>query len=119
MTQRKTRVYVAGPLSKPDPVQNTHNAITFGQLLLERGYCPFVPHTTLAWHLVCPNDYEVWMEWDFEWLKTCDALLRLHGESPGADREVALANSLGIPVFHQMSELERELLPVIEVSEAA
>jgi len=31
--------------------------------------------------------------------------MRLPGESPGADREVALAAELGIPVFYSVEEL--------------
>ena len=114
MKTRRTRIYVAGPYSKPDPTHNVHVAVTLGQLLLDRGYVPFVPHVTHLWQLISPNDYETWMDWDFEWLRTCDAVLRLAGDSPGADREVALANSLGIPVFHKVGDLTSTIPTEIE-----
>ena len=43
--------------------------------------------------------YERWLEYDMEWLTACDALVRLPGESKGADREVARAKELGIEVY--------------------
>lgn len=38
-------------------------------------------------------------------LERCDAVLRLPGESPGADREVHYAISLGKPVYYGLEEL--------------
>jgi hypothetical protein len=35
----------------------------------------------------------------------CDCLLRLAGESEGADREVAFAKQRGIPVFYSITEV--------------
>lgn len=102
---RKARIYVAGPYSKGDPCVNTHIAIQAGQSLLDYGFVPFVPHVSHFWHTMIPNPYEVWMEWDAEWIKVCDGLVRLPGESAGADREVVLANSLGIPVFLSIQEV--------------
>jgi hypothetical protein len=39
------------------------------------------------------------------WVSVADAVLRLPGTSPGADREVALALSLGIPVYYDIEEM--------------
>ena len=38
-------------------------------------------------------------------LQHCDAVLRLPGESKGADQDVAIANSRGIPVYHALAEV--------------
>ena len=38
-------------------------------------------------------------------LQHCDAVLRLPGESKGADQDVAIANSRGIPVYHALEEV--------------
>jgi hypothetical protein len=43
------------------------------------------------------------MRMDFDWLRACDVLLRLPGESSGADREAALAREFGIAVFEGFS----------------
>jgi hypothetical protein len=38
-------------------------------------------------------------------LQHCDAVLRLPGDSKGADQDVAIANSRGIPVYHALEEV--------------
>jgi hypothetical protein len=38
-------------------------------------------------------------------LMHCDAVLRLPGESKGADQDVAIANQRGIPVYHSLEEV--------------
>jgi hypothetical protein len=98
-------VYVAGPITKGDQFLNVRNGILVGEALRALGFCPFVPHLSALWQMVWPVDYEGWMTLDFAWIERCDALLRMPGESPGADREVAHAKSLGIPVFHSDAEL--------------
>lgn len=38
-------------------------------------------------------------------LTHCDAVLRLPGESTGADRDVALATERGLPVYHRVEDI--------------
>ena len=38
-------------------------------------------------------------------LQHCDAVLRLPGESTGADRDVAIAAERGIPVYHRLEDV--------------
>ena len=38
-------------------------------------------------------------------LQRCDAVLRLPGESRGADQDVAIARSLGLPVWFEVAEV--------------
>jgi hypothetical protein len=38
-------------------------------------------------------------------LVRCDAVLRLEGESVGADRDVAIAVERGLPVYHSLDEI--------------
>jgi hypothetical protein len=38
-------------------------------------------------------------------LQHCDAVLRLPGESKGADQDVAIARERGLPVYHSIEEL--------------
>lgn len=38
-------------------------------------------------------------------LQHCDAVLRLPGASRGADQDVAIAQSRGIPVYHSLDEI--------------
>ena len=100
-------VYVAGPITIPDPLENTHYAIKAATALLDSGLvAPYVPHLTCFWHVVTPRPYETWLAYDLEILARCDALLRLPGESAGADREVAFAVEQGIPVLWSVDEVE-------------
>jgi hypothetical protein len=103
----RPRVYVSGPYSLPDGDQlaHTERAIGIGQMLLEAGFAPMVPHCTHWWHAYYPNDYNTWLELDLAWVEATDAVLRLSGDSRGADKEVALAKRLGIPVFYKIQEL--------------
>lgn len=105
----KPKVYIAGPYTAPTPEEveaKVHNAIDTGSALVAEGFIPFVPHLYHFWHARQEHHYEVWMELDFAWLPACDALLRLPGTSPGADREVKLAVDLKIPVFHSITDLK-------------
>jgi hypothetical protein len=40
-------------------------------------------------------------------LQHCDAVLRLPGESTGADQDVATATQLGLPVYYSVDEIPR------------
>lgn len=73
------------------------------------GAHPFVPLLNHFWEISHPQPYEVWMRWCLSWVRRCDAVYRLPGESPGADREVALAEELGLPIFNTLDGLEEWL----------
>jgi len=45
-------------------------------------------------------------------LEHCDAVLRLPGESAGADQDVAIAESRGLPVYHDVADIPRAAEPV-------
>lgn len=93
-------VYIAGPITIPDPVENTHEAVLIADGLYTSGVCvPVVPHLTLTWHLIKPHKPAFWYQYDTFLLRKCDGLLRLPGVSVGADLEIATANRWEIPVF--------------------
>ncbi len=108
----RIRVYVAGPISKGDVVENVRRGIEAGLALLKAGYAPFIPHLS---HLANPSalvgtlDYEAWLSLDFSWVAACHAVLRLSGFSEGADREVAFATANRIPVYTSIPELVADL----------
>ncbi len=92
------------------------------------GLAPLVPHFTCYYASDTPEinphgmTHEQWLNVDFAWVEVSDALLRLPGESKGADAEVACATARGIPVHKTMADVmnwkarrERE----IEVAERA
>lgn len=98
-------VYVASPLTVGDPFRNLARAMDAGDVLSDRGYVPLIPHLSAYRHVRRPRPYEDWMWEDFALLARCDALWRLSGTSPGADREVLEAQRLGIPVVFSVQAL--------------
>ncbi len=99
------RVFISAPYSIGDQVLNVRNAILAGEELLSKGYDPYIPHLTHFWHLLCPHEPQVWYDLDNAFLPLCDCLLRLPGESVGADNEVKLAEELGLPVYYSVENV--------------
>jgi hypothetical protein len=99
------RIYVAGPYTSGDVAINVRKAYEAANRLADLGFAPFVPHATHFWHMLFPRLYEFWLNLDNEFLPCCAAVLRLPGSSTGADKEVELAQRLGIPVFAEIEEL--------------
>ena len=100
------RVYIAGPYTKGDVAINVRNAMMVADRVLERGHFPLIPHLTHFWHLVSPKEYDFWLKYDASFIKYwADAMLRLSGESAGADAEVSIAEQLGKPVYYHVEDL--------------
>lgn len=95
------RLYIAGPITIGDRQANITAAVEAAEVAVGRGWTPFIPHLNCLWDDLSPvrHDYEFWMQQDLRWLRQCNALLRLPGESRGADREVRECESLGRPVY--------------------
>lgn len=103
----RPRIYVSGPLtSSGNPEQNRDEAYAIGRKLIELGFAPLVPHYT--WDMDFQHqfpDLRTWLEVDLPWLVQADAVLRLPGDSRGADGEVLFARDHGIPVFATIQAL--------------
>ena len=115
----RTRVYVAGPISQGNPQMNCQKAINIGFALMDAGYAPYVPHYSYFVDqdsTIGKGRYEQWIALDFSWISTCHALLRLPGTSAGANREVAFAESIRVPVFYNFADLVRELRTEVSVA---
>lgn len=102
----KPRIYIAGPYTVGDVGVNVRKAIEVADRLRFLGGVPHVPHLNHLWHLAFPHDYEYWMALDMDWLAVCDWIVRIPGESPGADREEVFAKARGIPVLTEEKAVE-------------
>lgn len=102
----RTTCYISGPLtSSGKPEENLAAAVEAHKELTRLGYSSLCPH--LTWHIDPHGEtpHEVWMEIDTPWVLASDCLLRLPGESRGADHEVQVAKEAGIPVFDTLDDL--------------
>jgi nucleoside 2-deoxyribosyltransferase len=93
-------VYLAGPYTS-NPLANTRAAVAAAERIEAFGVAVVIPHLSLLWDLLAPAPVERWYERDLHVLARCDALVRLPGDSVGADAEVAFALGRGIAVFDE------------------
>lgn len=109
------KVYVAGAMSGDNILtilNNISDGIHKGAELLELGYAPFVPHTDALFKFVKGKDYNVPMEYYYdytlEYLKVADAVLVCdnYKQSKGTLKEIEIANRAGIPVFYSIKSLD-------------
>ncbi len=100
----KPLVYIAGPYTNPDPVENIHRAVVVADSILDVCW-PVVPHLTGTWHMISPKPYDFWLAIDLELMKRCDAVYRYPGASSGADAEVIAAVNAGLPVVYTEKDL--------------
>jgi hypothetical protein len=99
-------IYVAGPVGpREGREKRVADAIAAADAIWRDGLWPYLPHLAHFWNELYEHDYEQWMALDFAWLDICDALFRIPGVSPGADREVARAHAAGKPVFTDLGAL--------------
>ena len=112
-------VYVAGPISRGDLRAIVRRACEAGLLLVRSGVPALVPHLTCfmgqtydgpgAVPEVLPRGTRIedWYGMSLAEVRRCDALLRLPGESTGADLEEAEMRRLGRPVFTGVDDVIR------------
>lgn len=108
--------YLSGTGGDPERIAANRRALEAAALpLWERGHLAVVGEW-LALPLIeaaggrAPGD-AVWQELQYpvahRLLERCDAVLRLPGESRGADADVARARSRGLPVFDSIEAIPR------------
>ena len=103
---RLPRVYIAGPISKGDLWRNVEKGIRVYNRLLDAGYEAYLPHFNVYADRLKRRSWADWMKIDAGWLKLCDVVWRIEGDSVGADCECKAAGKLGMPVVRTMGELK-------------
>lgn len=104
-------VYIASPYTDGDPVVNVRRSLLAANELVSYGYAPYCPLLSHFWHFLTPHPYTFWTTLDLEWVKRCDAVLRLPGFSAGADAELKLAVEIGKPIFFSIEALVQNMPP--------
>jgi len=106
----KPLIYIAGPMTA-DPYGCVREAIAVGLAFSEEGCVPYLPQLSALHDMISPRSYEDWLGHDLAMIDHCNGLVRLPGDSPGADREVAHAHKRGLGILHfseQMMALARD-----------
>jgi len=104
------KVYVAGKLNA-DAVGylfNCHKMLETAELLREAGYSVFVPCLDLIMGIKFGwENYEEYFNNSQPWLQAADAVFLVPGweTSTGTAKEIATAQSCGIPVFDRLDEM--------------
>lgn len=102
-----TTVYIASAYSLGDPVENVNAQIRAANELRKAGFNPFLPLLQHYEQVQFPREYQYWMDVSIDWMKKCDCVFRLPGESNGADVETLHANLMNMPVFYELENLVR------------
>lgn len=108
--------YLSGTGGDPDRIAANRRALEAAALpLWDRGHLAVIGEW-FALPIIeaaggrAPGD-AVWQKLQYpvahRLLERCDAVLRLSGESKGADADVARARALGLPVFTSIDEIPR------------
>ena len=100
--------YVAGPYTIGDPEKNTYAAIEVGDQIIREFWpdlMPIVPHLSHWWNSSVKYDYGFWIAYTMEQARRCDIMLRIPGESKGADGEVMECCRAGKPVVYSLFDL--------------
>ena len=100
-------VYIAGPIRLGDPAKNVRNAMDVADVLISQGHSPYLPHLTHFWDIANPRPLDDWLTLDKAWLRRCDCVLRIPGESEGADAEVAYAQGRGMTVYWNIQDIPK------------
>jgi len=102
----KPLIYIAGPISRGCQFTNVRKGCEVWHELWKLGIDAYCPHWSAQQQVHTTLGHAEWMAYDTQViLPRCDALLRMPGESSGADIEVEWMKEHGKPVFYEISKL--------------
>lgn len=116
----RRRIYISGPMTgdgTPEAMaKNVAEGIRVAKVLMRAGFAVLCPHLTgtMPGHL--DFTHREWIENDLPWVCVADAVLRLPGESRGADAEVDCAMDCDVLVFTDIDELLDHFRPDLEAN---
>ena len=101
----RPRCYLSCPITKGIRTENFARACNTQAALMDKGFAVLNPALSMLHPDAWTIPHAVWIENDLPWVSVCDVVLRLPGESAGADEETRFAESQGIPVFTRWHDL--------------
>ncbi len=92
-------IYISGPITNGNRNLSFYQAAEAQLRLMKTGdYACYNPMLSMAMFANNELSWEEWLECDESWIRVSDLVLRLPGESKGADREVTYAKTIGVSV---------------------
>lgn len=93
-------VYISGPITKGNKTTNFSQACYAQELLMQSGLFSVVnPMLTMLLPQESNITWDCWLATDLDIIKRVDLVVRLPGESRGADCECEYAREIGVPVI--------------------
>ncbi len=119
MTTKRMMILIAGPYRSgtgDDPAKMAENLQRLEQAswpIFKAGHIPMIGEWVALpiWHTAGGKNVgddlynEILHPTAGRLIERCDAVLRLSGESTGADNDVRLARERGIPVYHDVRDI--------------
>lgn len=102
----KKVIYISSPYSIGDVWDNVRVQIEAAHRIMDMGHAPIAPLMSHFLHLHRERPYEDWLGVDMALIEKVDIVLRLPGESKGADMEVEKALRSCIAVAFGWDKLE-------------
>lgn len=109
------KVFISGAMSSDNIFticNNIHEGIKLGNILIDKGYSPYIPHLDIFIKIQCGVNLNIsiqkYYDYVMEWLKVCDYILVCpnYKNSVGVAQELEKAKELNIPIFYDINELE-------------
>ncbi len=113
---KKIKVYIASPYTLGWQPDNVRRQLEAKHILLDYGFIPFAPLENHFSEIHRHRDDNEWFEWDLEWLKVCDVLIRIKPiiegqelKSTGSDieQQTAIDENILVYTFNSLKELEK------------
>lgn len=109
---RPLKVYIAGPITRGDIRANVQAATDAFFSILAAGHAPLCPHWSVYANCDGVPDanprgltHKSWVDICLPWVEAADVVVRLAGESAGADIECNYARVNGVPVCYGLDSL--------------
>lgn len=111
------RIYVAGSYSANNVIEildNIRRGIDVCTKLIIHGYSPFCPWLDFQYKLSGKGNKiskEMLYDCSLSWLKVSEAMLIIpgSGDSEGTKKEMEIAKKLGIPIFHSVEDVVKNI----------
>lgn len=99
-------IYIASPYTIGDVAANVSTQIDAAHRIMDMGHAPIAPLLSHYLHIYRQRPYEEWLKADLMLVGKADVVIRLPGESKGADLEASHAEELEVPVAYSWEQLE-------------